>query len=163
MHLPSIYQSGQLSHVLLSANRHGGRCVGALVVLLLCRRAVICHLTFCAIQVLALREMELSKLAGTHGGLTQLSDPEFEHLILPRQHLRLCLVECGIVASASQQEVLRQRTETARRGPQGGRRGMAVCGSCVGDSCRGLAREGMRTVEDAVAVWQTCLDVRDCA
>lgn len=147
MHLPSIYQSGQLSHVLLSANRHGGRCVasnwcfskwrmvGALTALLLCRWAVICHLTFCAIQVLALREMELSKLAGTHGGLTQLSDPEFEHLILPRQHLRLCLVECGIVASASQQEVLRQRTETARRGPQGGRRGMAVCGSCVGDAC----------------------------
>lgn len=71
--------------------------------------------------------------------LTQLSDPELEHLILPRQHLGLGLVECCIIAGASKQEIFGQWTQTARGRPQGGRSGVAVCGSCVGDACGRLA------------------------
>jgi hypothetical protein len=42
--------------------------------------------------------------------LTQFSDPEFEHLVLAGQHLRLSLVKRSIVACTPKEEIFGQRT-----------------------------------------------------
>ena len=52
---------------------------------------------------------KLREISANPTQLTQFSDPELEHLVLTCQHLRLSLVECGIIACASKEEIFSQR------------------------------------------------------
>lgn len=76
--------------------------------LLLCGDAGVCDLALCGILTLVYMHSR-NDLQDCTDPLTQLANPELEHRVLARQHLRLGLVEDGVVARAAEQEIFGQR------------------------------------------------------